>query len=489
MGDPLPGRPLEPRDPAALGPWVTRRRIGAGGMGVVFLAENGQTQAAVKMVRPGLLDDPHVQTRFSREVDTLRRVRDVHICGYLDADVDHDPAWMATEYVPGPTLRDQVTDAGPISGEAWWQLAQGLAQALAVLEVHGVIHRDFKPANVILADRGPVLIDFGIAHPEEATSLTLTGMVAGSPSWLSPEQADGHPVTTASDVFSLGSVLAYAATGRPPFGSGQTVAVLYAIVTAEPDLLGIDKERADLLQTLLAKRPADRPNPRELLQQLRRRKSPSPGQPVAGQPDPDATIAGYVVSTTAAAPVVDAADGDTVVSGPGQAPPPDAARPPSGVAAVPPGIDPEPAPQRRSSTWLWIVVIIAALGVAGWLLFTGAGDGGEEQPEPSPTPSASATPEVPPAPAESMLRSGDLLLRQWFVDNNAGLLGVRGTMVNEGTEPYSGRTVVFVYRDGVYSGSASAEVSSLQPGESRPVTFTGSDEWEPGDPILVLEAE
>jgi serine/threonine protein kinase len=260
-----PAAQLTDVDPRRLGKWDVQARIGSGGMGVVYKAVCGEDVAAVKVVRPGLLDDPQVAARFEREAQVLRSVQDTHISRFLDADIAGTPAWLATEYIPGPNLRDAVSIWGPLNAERWWGLARGLAQALAVLEIHGIAHRDIKPANVIMADRGPVLIDFGIAHPEDATSLTATGIVTGSPAWLSPEQANLDELSAASDVFSLGSLLAFAATARPPFGQGATVAVLMNIQRGEPDLGSLDPTRAALLDRMLAKDPAKRPSAREVL--------------------------------------------------------------------------------------------------------------------------------------------------------------------------------------------------------------------------------
>jgi len=259
------GTPLSMHDPRQVGPWTIHSRLGAGGMGVVFFGTAAGQEAAIKVIRPGLLDAPATRDRFRREVEILRQVRDLHICHYLDADLDAEPAWLAMEYLSGPVLRDQVAEHGPLAEDVWWEVARGIAQALAVLEVHRVTHRDLKPGNVILNQRGPVLIDFGIAHPEDATSLTATGMVTGSPAWLSPEQANLEPTGPATDMFTLGSLLAFAATGRPPFGEGASIAVLTAIATREPDLAGIDEERAALLRRLLAKDPAQRPGARDVL--------------------------------------------------------------------------------------------------------------------------------------------------------------------------------------------------------------------------------
>lgn len=265
--------PARPTDPSTVGPWRIHRRIGSGGMGVVYQASRGDQTAAVKVVHPGLLADPATHARFAREVAVLSGVRDVHISEFLDADLDADRPWLATAFVDGPNLRDAVATDGPLNNDDWWNLAQGLAQALAVLEVHGVTHRDVKPANVILTARGPVLIDFGIAMPSDATSLTATGLVAGSASWLSPEQADLKTVTGASDVFSLGSLLAFAATGRPPFGQGAHVAVLASIAAKEPDLDGLSDLQRGLVEAMLAKNPDLRPPPRTILATVKRIRS------------------------------------------------------------------------------------------------------------------------------------------------------------------------------------------------------------------------
>ncbi len=264
------GTPLALHDPHQVGPWTVHARLGAGGMGVVFYASSAELSGvALKVIHPGLLDAPATRDRFRREVAVLRSVHDAHICQFLAADLESEPAWLAVEYVAGPTVRDEVMQNGPLSEDDWWQLASGMAQALAVLDRHRITHRDLKPGNVILSDAGPQLIDFGIAHPEDATSLTATGLVTGSPAWLSPEQATLDVVGPPSDVFALGSLLAYAATGRPPFGEGASVAVLMSIATREPDLVGIDANRTALLRRMLAKDPVQRPTASQVLDRIR----------------------------------------------------------------------------------------------------------------------------------------------------------------------------------------------------------------------------
>ncbi len=270
MTEPPVGAPLSMHDPRQVGPWAIHSRLGAGGMGVVFYASSPDFEgAALKVIRPGLLDSPATRDRFRREVAILRSVHDDHISEFLAADLESDPAWLAIEYVSGPTLRDEVAERGALSEEDWWTLARGMAQALAVLEASRITHRDLKPGNVILGENGPQLIDFGIAHPEDATSLTATGLVTGSPAWLSPEQATMDPTGPSSDIFALGSLLAFAATARPPFGEGASVAVLMSIAMRDPDLVGIDPNRAALLQRMLAKDPTRRPTAGQVLDRLR----------------------------------------------------------------------------------------------------------------------------------------------------------------------------------------------------------------------------
>ena len=299
MSEPAVGSALSMHDPRQVGPWTIHSRLGAGGMGVVFYASSpGYEGAALKVIRPGLLDAPATRDRFRREVAILRSVHDAHISEFLAADLESEPAWLAIEYVAGPTLRDEIADNGPLSEDEWWKLARGMAQALAVLDKHRITHRDLKPGNVILGEHGPELIDFGIAHPEDATSLTATGLVTGSPSWLSPEQATLEPTGPPSDIFALGSLLAYAATGRPPFGEGASVAVLMSIATREPDLVGIDPNRSALLQRMLAKDPTRRPTARQVLDRLRG--NTTGGTTLTDMPEPTIALGGAAAAATVA---------------------------------------------------------------------------------------------------------------------------------------------------------------------------------------------
>jgi serine/threonine protein kinase len=447
-----PAAQLTDVDPRRLGKWDVEARIGSGGMGVVYRAVCGDEVAAVKVVRPGLLDDPQVAARFEREAQVLRSVQDTHISRFLDADIAGTPAWLATEYIPGPNLRDAVSIWGPLKPARWWELARGLAQALAVLEIHGIAHRDIKPANVIMADRGPVLIDFGIAHPEDATSLTATGIVTGSPAWLSPEQANLDELSAASDVFSLGSLLAFAATARPPFGQGATVAVLMNIQRGAPDLGGIDPTRTALLTRMLAKDPSQRPSAREVLDIAR---------------------------------AVEHGDDNTVDL---RVPPSDSTQP---IRTVPPA-----RPRATGGDgWRKPAAIVAAgllalvVGFLGFNALDGGGtapagpDAAQSQGEQTPQPQ-----EAPPFPGSDQLRSGDWLLSQYAISQDNGKLVINGTVQNSGSKAASTDLTVYYYVDGEAVAVATGTTGEVAPGGSASVTLTSDDAWRPGNPVLVVEA-
>ncbi|MFE1442305.1 bifunctional serine/threonine-protein kinase/ABC transporter substrate-binding protein [Streptomyces sp. NPDC058739] len=257
--------PLRPADPSRIAGFRLLRRLGAGGMGVVYLGrdEDG-TLAAVKVIRGDSAHDPAFRARFTREADLAQRVTSRWVVPVLGADAQADEPWLATAFVPGPSLAEAVAAHGPLPPAAARSLGRLLADALADLHAAGLVHRDVKPGNVLLALDGPRLIDFGVARAEDDTALTASGMVVGSPGFLSPEQARGEPATPASDVFALGGVLAYSLTGRPPFGTGAPEALLYRTVHDEPGLEGIDDGSLALVSRCLSKDPADRPTARDV---------------------------------------------------------------------------------------------------------------------------------------------------------------------------------------------------------------------------------
>ncbi|MDX3098640.1 serine/threonine-protein kinase [Streptomyces sp. ME19-03-3] len=259
-------QPLQANDPPSVGPYRLLGRLGAGGMGRVYLGRSpGGRTVAVKVVRSELADDAEFRTRFQREVDAARRVGGAWSAPVLDADTDSAVPWVATRYVAGPALSEAVPAFGPLSPQGLRALGAGLAEALQAVHGRGLVHRDIKPSNVLLSLDGPVLIDFGIARAMDATAaLTGTGVVVGSPGYMAPEQVTGRPIGPAADVFALGAVLAFAATGRGPFTGDSAAVLLYKVAHEEPELDGLPEELRRIAQACLAKDPAARPTPRRL---------------------------------------------------------------------------------------------------------------------------------------------------------------------------------------------------------------------------------
>ncbi|MCQ1580590.1 protein kinase domain-containing protein [Streptomyces parvus] len=253
-------RPLTSEDPRTVGPYRTLVRLGAGGMGVVYLARSaGGALAAVKVIRAEHAADPGFRARFRREAETAARITGPWVVPVLGADTGAREPWLATAFVPGPSLAQVVAAGGPLPTVTVRALGSRLAEALVAVHEAGLIHRDVKPGNVLLALDGPRLIDFGIARHEGATALTATGAVVGTPGYLAPEQASAGALGPPCDVFSLGCVLVHAATGRGPFGEGGGAGALFRTVHEEPDLTGIPPGLASLIAACLAKDPAARP--------------------------------------------------------------------------------------------------------------------------------------------------------------------------------------------------------------------------------------
>ena len=257
---------LAPGEPELIGPYRVRARLGTGGMGRVYLGLSpGGRSVAVKVIRADLAHDAEFRARFRREVAVARKVSGRFTAPVIDADVDGPVPWLATAYVPGPSLADAVSEHGPLPAASVLALARGLAEGLSAIHAAGVVHRDLKPANVLLAEDGPRVIDFGISRAVEASVFTHTGLVVGSPGFMSPEQAEGREVGPPSDIFSLGAVLAFAATGQGPFGSGSTPALVYRVVHSGPQLDLVPAEVRSLAERCLAKDPALRPTAADLL--------------------------------------------------------------------------------------------------------------------------------------------------------------------------------------------------------------------------------
>jgi hypothetical protein len=258
--------PLSGEDPSEIGGYRLHARIGAGGMGRVYLAFTaGGRPVALKVMRPEIGDDPDFRNRFRQEVAAVRRVHGLYTAQVLDADPEASPPWLVTAYVAGPSLREAVTAHGPMPASTVLLLMAGVAEALQAIHAAGVVHRDLKPSNVMLAADGPRVIDFGVARAVESDTVTRTGLRVGSPPFMAPEQVTGTAVSPAIDVFALGCVAVYAVTGRPPFGEGTDVAILYRVVHQAPDLDGCPQPLRGLIERCLAKDPAQRPSPAEII--------------------------------------------------------------------------------------------------------------------------------------------------------------------------------------------------------------------------------
>jgi serine/threonine protein kinase len=401
---------LQPGDPQLIGPYRLRGRLGAGGMGQVFLGRSaGGRPVAVKIVRAHLAMDPEFRERFRREIAVARKVSGVYTSPVIDADVDGPVPWLATAYVEGPSLADAVSEHGPLPPRSVLALAAGLAEGLNAIHAAGVVHRDLKPANVLLAEDGPRVIDFGISRAVEASALTHTGLVVGSPGFMSPEQAEGRQVGPPSDIFSLGAVLAFAATGEGPFGTGSTPALVYRVVYSPPNLDHLPSEVRPLIERCLAKDPAQRPTAAQLLAEAGAVHPatdwlPEPVTRTFIQAPQTDTESGRIRPGSVATRL-DLAAARTVAAGPDARP----HTPPTMTAAVlpPPGGPAlgQSGPGRRSRRRMWRPLAIASItvGLVAGCTFTGVALTGSSV-HPSGTPSAQPTTSATtssPAPSAS----------------------------------------------------------------------------------------
>ncbi|QNE78412.1 protein kinase [Streptomyces finlayi] len=261
---------LRREDPRLVGSFRLHRRLGAGGMGVVYLGSDRRGQrVALKVIRPDLAEDQEFRSRFAREVSAARRIRGGCTARLVAADLEADRPWFATQYVPGPSLHDKVAEEGPLSAAEVASIGAALSEGLVAVHEAGVVHRDLKPSNILLSPKGPRIIDFGIAWATGASTLTHVGTAVGSPGFLAPEQVRGAAVTPATDVFSLGATLAYAAMADSPFGHGSSEVMLYRVVHEEPQLYDVHDALAPLVRACLAKDPEERPSTLQLSMRLK----------------------------------------------------------------------------------------------------------------------------------------------------------------------------------------------------------------------------
>ncbi|MER6102337.1 serine/threonine-protein kinase [Streptomyces sp. NPDC001832] len=261
---------LRREDPRVVGSFRLHRRLGAGGMGVVYLGSDRRGQrVALKVIRPDLAEDQEFRSRFAREVSAARRIRGGCTARLVAADLEADRPWFATQYVPGPSLHDKVAEEGPLSAAEVASIGAALSEGLVAVHEAGVVHRDLKPSNILLSPKGPRIIDFGIAWATGASTLTHVGTAVGSPGFLAPEQVRGAAVTPATDVFSLGATLAYAAMADSPFGHGSSEVMLYRVVHEEAQLYDVHDALAPLVSACLAKDPEERPSTLQLSMRLK----------------------------------------------------------------------------------------------------------------------------------------------------------------------------------------------------------------------------
>ncbi|MFC8223898.1 serine/threonine-protein kinase [Streptomyces sp. NPDC057362] len=369
---------LQQDDPRSVGGYVLEGRLGAGGMGVVYLARSlSGRQVAVKVIRPELAHDPGFRDRFRREVDAARQVSGAFTAPVVDADAESPTPWLATLFVPGPSLAERVAGHGPLPPGEVLRLAAGLAEALRDIHRVGLVHRDLKPGNILLAEDGPRVIDFGISRARDATQLTRTGAAIGTPPFMAPEQFTGAQVGPAADVFSLGSVLVHAATGHGPFDGDSMHTVGFRVVYEEPDLTALPDQLRPLVTSCLAKEPAHRPTVDQVLHML--------GAAARSAPDPRAAPPA-ITNAPASTHVPDASDHRRQV--PGAPFPVD--RPPTV-----PDADSRRSPGRTARHRVVIAAAsLAAVAVTVPVLVSKVGNGGTgtgKHTGPSPTVTATAS--------------------------------------------------------------------------------------------------
>jgi len=340
--------PLLQTDPSQVGRYRLVARLGAGGMGVVYLgaSQDGQ-QVAVKVLRPELADNPEFRARFGREVTMLTRVQGVCTVRVIQADTKGPKPFLVTEFADGPSLSEYINARGPLDARMLYGLATGLAEALTAIHAAGIVHRDLKPSNVLLTAGGPKVIDFGIAQALDTTSLTRTGITLGSAGFMAPEQIMGKAWTPA-DIFTWGVTVAYAASGQAPFGTGPPDAIMYRIVHAAPDISAVPPRLRPLVEAALAKEPRDRPTAPQLLSEL----THTAAQPSVGSGNPTQTILAQTWHP----------------SEPGPAGPPTGSAPPA-----------RPRSSRRGKILLPVVLslafVLAAAGTAVGLALAGGSAG------------------------------------------------------------------------------------------------------------------
>ncbi|HEV6952694.1 MAG TPA: serine/threonine-protein kinase [Promicromonospora sp.] len=439
--------PLDADDPQELGGYPLIGRIGAGGMGVVYLARTRTgRKLAMKAILKDYVRDPEFRTRFRRETAAAMKVRGRHLATLIDADPDGEQPWMAVEYVEGPSLTTVVQQGGPLPEQDVRRVVAGVAEALRAVHQAGIVHRDLKPSNILLGEEGPFVIDFGIAQASDSTALTRTGLKVGTPSFMAPEQVRGSLSTPAADVWALGAVALYAATGQRAFGEGDTTVVYYRVVHEEPDLGACPAWLLPLVRACLAKDPEDRPSLQEVQDfvnevpaDLRTATTKIVPGPDASSPDDDATALRDEDATalrTGGTGGTGAPDGDddapTVVKVPAARAAAEPTPAPAATAGDGPGTD-RRGLWRRPITWVATAALVLVVGAGATAIGLGLPSG---VPEGGPTsPSASAS----PSPAAVI---DECLVGRWRLDELSAQVAVNAEVTLDATG-FEGRVTEF----------------------------------------------
>ncbi|WP_405448009.1 serine/threonine-protein kinase [Streptomyces erythrochromogenes] len=443
-------QPLRADDPQTVGGYRLAARLGSGGMGRVYLSHTqGGRPVAIKVVHPELAEDPTFRRRFRREVEAARRVRGAYTAELIDADAEATPPWLATVYVPGPSLSEAVARRGPLPDAAVVWLMAGVAEALVAVHGAGIVHRDLKPSNVLLAADGPRVIDFGISQASGLTA-TATGNTIGTPQYMAPEQGLAGETTPATDVFALGQTAAFAALGKPLYGDGPSMTVLFRIVHSKPDLTRLPEPLRPLFALCLATEPEERATPAEILawcraylgEEATAGGGPAVWREVAGLEEevPEPVARPAAADTASANPASGGAGG----AGPVTAAPAGAAAQEAGrLTAVPAGAVASPATpaaaavsaaaaagsrRRRTARVATVAAVTGALtlGGLGWKLMDMTDRAAEREataarsaaltpsavPTPTPTPSASQPPKPVPYPGLKLNEKNSISIKE-----------------------------------------------------------------------------
>ncbi|MFD8538022.1 serine/threonine-protein kinase [Streptomyces rubrogriseus] len=475
-------QPLQDDDPRTVAGYRLAARLGAGGMGRVYLSHTrGGRPVAIKVVRSELADDATFRRRFGREITAARRVKGAYTAELIDADPDGTPPWLATLYVPGPSLAGAVARSGPLPVPAVLWLMAGVAEALQAIHAAGIVHRDLKPANVLLAADGPRVIDFGISLAADSTAHTATGTTIGTPQYMAPEQASAGAITAATDIFSLGQTAAFAALGKPLYGDGPAATVLYRIVHSEPDLAELPERLRALLGRCLATDPEERATPAEIVEWCRRElgrdggedTGPAVWREIAGPPvtvpPPVAATGPATAAAPVAAPIPTAVHTTpwTVPQGnvpPGTVPPPWPGAAGPGGPFVPRRPDgPKERRRRRRNAVLITAAAVVACGLviaAGTALLDAAGRGLDRARDAAESASASESAQASGAPRPGTAASAPA---------EEAAASSAGTPDTEGDGPTAGTTapVAHAYYVPLLTGDNSLMIRSGKEGKGR----------------------